>query len=413
MATLIALLGHTPGAVTGSYYALARDEGIPLRRVVTVTTNGNDSAEDYVAEEFARWRREGHTIEYDDTPLILPGWSGDAKQYREQILPDLRQATRIRIPFEDVNSAESVDCLREVLRTLLATVYREEEVHVSVAGGRKSMAAIATLAAQLYGYSVKGLYHLYVKPEIPHPLGGGLTLRPEEDGRLEGLNRLRPEERERLLRPEPDEVALVPLSFFRFEVEAGKPRLELRGEMQEYLLDYLAENDALLQLATYDTNDKVIAYLFEEKVADHLRDKYGWRAVPRAVKGWFNGDFDVWAEKSDEILICECKHQDNPEGMVEKKKFRQAQDRLIVARRELPHKTVTAWVVSNSKQTAPGCREYMLHPVHPVEFYQAHFNQRTARQFEETKRQRRWLLSLREPWLEGEFTKVPPEEVVE
>jgi CRISPR-associated protein (TIGR02584 family) len=182
MNTLIALLGQTPGAVTAAYYALARDGGVPVDRVVTLSTHRADSAEDFVLQEFGRWRPEGHALEYGDHPYILPKWNDKPAEYRREITPFLRDATRVRIPYDDVNEPSSVDCFRELMRTLLADVYREDEVHVSIAGGRKSMAAIATLAAQLYGYSVRGLYHLYVQPEIPRPAREGAWLRCEPPG---------------------------------------------------------------------------------------------------------------------------------------------------------------------------------------------------------------------------------------
>jgi CRISPR-associated protein (TIGR02584 family) len=411
MNVLIALLGHTPGAVTGAYYTLARDIGTPIDHVVTISTKNADSAEEFVLMEFDQWRREGHALEYGSDPYILPEWNNDANEYRKAIAPYLRDATRLRLPDEDVNEPTSVECFRELLRTLLTETYRQDEVHISVAGGRKSMAAIATLAAQLYGYSVMGLYHLYVQPEVPGPRNAAITLRPEVDGTVEGLRSLYPDEQRRLLRPEPGETQLVPISFFRLTQEG---KLELRGQMQGYLVDYLVENEGLFEIATHVTNDKVIAYIFEEKVADHLRASGKWTTViPRAYKDWFrdeNGklaDIDVWAENDQEILVCECKHKADETKSVEKYKFEQAQARLKKAREQFPKKAITAWVISNAYTTVVGSRNYMLDPEYPVQFRRVKLSG-ALRRTELNK----WITLLREPWLVGDFEELPPPEEV-
>ena len=420
MNVLIALLGQTPGVVTAAYYALARDSGVALDRVVTISTRGAASAEDYVRQEFERWRREGGTVDYTGIPTELPSYDGKPQEYRRAILPLLQQATCLRIPYDDVNGQAEIDCFREVLRALLVDVYRDHELHVSVAGGRKSMAAIATLAAQLYGYSVNGLYHVYIASRISHPTIEGAWLFPEEQGVIGpgGLGSLDPIERERLLRPRSDEVSLVPISFFRIDTQAGQPRLQLRGEMQEYLLEYLADNESLLQLAALDTNRDVMAYMFEEKVADHLRSTGEWETVtPRALKDWFKGkgkdrpDFDVWAETHHRVLICECKHQDKPGGLVEARKFEQAALRLKAARQVYEgEKQVSAWVVSNSNQAEDGAWKYVLDPDNPVEFRQVKFKRAALQKLETGE----WLASLREPWLEGDFEIVPvPDYIIE
>src|SRR5207244_3718970 len=121
MNVLIALLGDTPGVVTGAYYALAY-EGVTIARVVTVTTQDAVTAEQFVADELDRRRNAGYPVEYALSPdgmLLepqgdLPRERAAVEAYRALLREALPYATRVRIPYRDVNDAAAVACFREV-----------------------------------------------------------------------------------------------------------------------------------------------------------------------------------------------------------------------------------------------------------------------------------------------------------
>ncbi len=283
MRVLISLLGLAPGVVTGAYYALVRDRGIPIDRVVTLTTNHQQASdcEREIERELQRWQDEQRvTVRYDGLAVLYePESGGDSHQSLQKQMAD---ACRLRIPEDDLNTEHSVNVFREAMLTLVRDVYRDDEVYLCVAGGRKSMSAIAAIAAQLYGHGVKGLYHLFVSRGI------------ERDGMIDVLPTLPTERKRCVLRPTLDEVQLVELPFFQLTMHEGQLRLTLRGQIQEHILEYLADNPELVTVLEPDTHGQVLGYVFEDQVAHALcEQEYFARPRHRIAKG----DVDVWAIK--------------------------------------------------------------------------------------------------------------------
>jgi len=125
MRTLITLLGTAPGTVTAAYYALCEQGYGPPERVVVVATDARETEEclKMIQGEFSRLEPAGPHLER----VIVP-------------IPDLE---------DDATTKEFQARVAEVLR-------RERDrpgnqVWLSIAGGRKSMAALAAMAAQLIG----------------------------------------------------------------------------------------------------------------------------------------------------------------------------------------------------------------------------------------------------------------------
>jgi CRISPR-associated protein (TIGR02584 family) len=341
MNVLICLLGLAPGVATGAYYALSRDRGVPIDRLVTLTTRHPQASdcENEIAVELRRWQREstGAAVEYDGIAILPEPEQLDnvaaREAYRKTLANEMADACRLRIPRPDVNDEADVAIFREAILALVRDVYREHNLYLCVAGGRKSMAGIAAIAAQLYGDSVRGLYHLYISEEL------------ERDGGLDVLHFLPDQQKRRVFRPQTGEVRLVDLAFFQFVFRTGQPGLALRGQMQEYILDFLIENEELVTVLDPDTRGQVLGYVFEAQVADALRGM-GYIAVPHYP--FADGDIDVLAEKGEELLICECKFHENPMQPLAVKKVDQAIKYRDAMQERRAGCQAQAWVVTNA-----------------------------------------------------------------
>ncbi|MBN1136747.1 MAG: hypothetical protein JXM73_09175, partial [Anaerolineae bacterium] len=210
-------------------------------------------------------------------PGPLDTWE-ERQSYRELLASEIESACQLRIPAPDINTADDVFIFREAILALLRDVYKEDDIYICLAGGRKSMSGIAAIAAQLYGGNVRGLYHLYILPDL------------EDDGDI-GVLEDSPN-KERVLCPGPSEVRLVNLAFFQFVVSGGHAQLALRGQMQEYVLDYLAEHEELATVLEPATWGQVLGYVFEAQVAAVL-DQANYWTIPHYR--FDDGDIDVWA----------------------------------------------------------------------------------------------------------------------
>lgn len=318
MRVLISLLGLSPGVVTGAYYALFHgwgiEEPIKVNKVVTLTTNwpGAGRLEEEIARELDRWRTEKRVeVQYDAT-------------------------CRERIEADDLNDEDSVTEFREKMIHLLREIYRDDEVYLVVAGGRKSMAALAAVAAQLYGHGVQGMYHLYVDKEL------------EEDGSADRFWQLDRKRRQEVMRPPEGQCHLVDVAFFQIRPSENQgAQLVLRGRMQDYILQYLTDNPDLSALLEPNTWGNVLGYLFEVKVEDYLR-KQGYTTERRYPTTKKIGDIDILAKRDNEILVCECEFRVNPEQSIADKKVDQAIKRLEYIRQQYPGCRVVAWVVSTA-----------------------------------------------------------------
>lgn len=226
MKTLIALLGTSPGTVTATYYALCEQEEYgPPERVVVVATAARETEEclKMIQGEFHRLEPAGPRLE----KVIVP-------------IPDL----------EDEESTEKFqEQVTDVFRLERDRI--DNRVWLSVAGGRKSMAALAAIAAQLVG--VDRMFHLYVVPQL------------EQHGDVNQLL-LEPEWQPRCLHPGPKEYTLVAVPFFELNVEQGQLRLLLEGEPDAFVHQIVQAKPAIL---TNLPDDVVRAYW------RYVAEKYG------------------------------------------------------------------------------------------------------------------------------------------
>lgn len=168
MNVLLSSLGETPAVVTETMDALEREERIKIDLVITVGTSEWTVQLSQVAlqEEFGRLG-----ISY---------------------IPD--QVT----PQELLTGEEHLDYLNRV--ALWLRQYQKHDVYLSLAGGRKTMSALLTIAAQIYG--ARMLCHVV-------PLDEEL----EQLGEIQRWSNLPKDEQQRVLHPPADKVHLVRLPF--------------------------------------------------------------------------------------------------------------------------------------------------------------------------------------------------------
>jgi len=167
---LIATLGESPAVVTEALDVL-KNRRIPIHEVVLLTTI--DSA----AEESLNLLT-GH--------LSAAGIGVHPVQVEA---------------YKDIDTDEAVMEFMEVACNQLRDMQKRGwNVYVSVAGGRKTMSALMTLAVQIYG--AKELFHIIVDdPDL------------EEKSRIENLMHYSKEEQEELLHPDISKIKFVSMPF--------------------------------------------------------------------------------------------------------------------------------------------------------------------------------------------------------
>jgi TIR domain/CRISPR-associated protein NE0113 (Cas_NE0113) len=128
---LIASLGDSPVVVSSMYDLLTQQEGLIIDRMIVLYPEGEKNAYKYVKEVFS------------DVPDLQPE----------------------ELPFEDANTWRNACIfLKELYTRLNACQEKGDTVYLSLAGGRKSMAALAAWVAPIFP-CIAGLYHVIDKQE--------------------------------------------------------------------------------------------------------------------------------------------------------------------------------------------------------------------------------------------------------
>ncbi|MGH8587913.1 MAG: CRISPR-associated ring nuclease Csm6 [Gammaproteobacteria bacterium] len=160
---LLAVTGRSPQLVTESLYALAVGYAPPFVptevRIITTSEGAEHARLELLSNEpgwFSRLRNDYDLpeMQFDDACIhVLCDPQGRA-------LPDIRSA---------VDNACAADFITEQVRTLTADP--EAALHVSIAGGRKTMGFYLGYALSLFGRPQDRLSHVLVSPSFEsHPL---------------------------------------------------------------------------------------------------------------------------------------------------------------------------------------------------------------------------------------------------
>jgi len=164
--TLICTVGETPQVVTETVQALALSGWVPDRIVLATTTRG---------ESVFNEGRPPRTL--PDGRIIpgLPPLTGPmgrlAALFAVLASPPIKP--EIAVPrtsagalINDIGTGEEADAFAQLMFDLVfdATRGPEDELCVSLAGGRKTMSANAAQALQFFGRATDRLYHVVVRP---------------------------------------------------------------------------------------------------------------------------------------------------------------------------------------------------------------------------------------------------------
>lgn len=133
---LVATLGASPAVITEAV-DLLKEQGIQLDGVILFMTQDPDVQESY--ELLAQ-----HLPNHDEISWVEPVFVA---------------------AYEDITSSESaVEFMEVACRILKAFRDNGDRLFVSIAGGRKAMSSLLTLAVQFYG--AERLFHVWVPPRI-------------------------------------------------------------------------------------------------------------------------------------------------------------------------------------------------------------------------------------------------------
>ncbi|MBE2199674.1 MAG: hypothetical protein IAE79_13750 [Anaerolinea sp.] len=246
---LLATLGLSPGVVTSAFFKLRR-EGLPIKKVVTVSTVGpaTRQVEDMVWE----------TLE--------------ASEFRPEYRP-LRA-----VKASDLGNSQVTHQFMEYMRKRLEEYGRDHEIDLVLTGGRTSMAAAAMLAVQQATFhdpklaARLRLYHLEVlDPDL------------EPQGHIARLKGMKPEDRALYLDPVDSKIALVQIPILSLKEEPN----DLRARLFEYAVG---------------------AHLMEKH--DFQQVRYSFKPAYLNQKGL--GEIDVYAEKSRPGAIEAVEELDRP-----------------------------------------------------------------------------------------------------
>jgi len=134
---LLSPLGRSPGAVSGLYHRL-EESGVNIDRLIVLATS------DPAVQQSAEMLRD-HFYDKPASFLTIQKVSaGDDPEMVEE-----------RAVYGFIHRVNAV---------LYNARYAGDEVHIGIAGGRKSMSALATLSAYVYGAAA--VYHFWVHEEI-------------------------------------------------------------------------------------------------------------------------------------------------------------------------------------------------------------------------------------------------------
>jgi CRISPR-associated Csx14 family protein len=191
---LIASLGDSPAVVPAMYDLLTQQRGLTLDRIVVMHPKGDDIREAYT--------------------LVYKTLSSDTFIKSEEL------------KFEDADSREHSSSFLQSLYSLLCSYEQQgESVYLSLAGGRKSMAALMAWVVPFFS-CIKGLYHVIDTEKDHFPSVNEIIHMP--------LAR-----RTQAMRPKLDQLALVDIPW-----EGGQ---QISETLHKQLLGSLASDLARLE----------------------------------------------------------------------------------------------------------------------------------------------------------------------
>lgn len=160
---LLALCGTSPAVITETVWAMARETParIPAKVVVLTTSMGRDSVRDQLIHS-AVWDALRTTLTANDSQLCF----GDTTD-SIRVFTDRSGRSELVDIASDSDGVAAGDFILDNLRGLVETP--GTRVTCSIAGGRKTMSALAALAMTLLGREQDRLCHVLVRPPFDDP----------------------------------------------------------------------------------------------------------------------------------------------------------------------------------------------------------------------------------------------------
>ncbi|HIE30406.1 TPA: hypothetical protein EYP66_24360 [Candidatus Poribacteria bacterium] len=239
---LIASLGMGPGVITSAVDALRKElgENFSLEKVVTLSTIGRDIA--------YKDPRSGEVIPEGFTNILIKEFE---QNYRDGI-----EYIYICIDYSDMDYPKACDQFLATACQQIDKYHNDDyDVYVSLAGGRKSMAGILSVAAQFYG--AKMLFHVAITNERERQV-------IEEHG--SDLNYIL-RNRDRILHP--SSAKLVKLPFLNLRALTRKITADLR---QYGNID--VNTRSTLEVLEIDIDDVVMSIRDLNRVQETLDKSY-------------------------------------------------------------------------------------------------------------------------------------------
>lgn len=167
---LLITMGETPQIVTETVYALLKKEPPWVPDRIILATTGSGESIFY----------NGRDLDYKGEPLRVPikpllGEGGQLKKLytflkreRDFVAPEIMTAkTPDKITVNDVRSETEIDAFAELVIDLVrdVTANDETELHLSFAGGRKTMSSVTAQILSIFGRPQDVLSHCLVELE--------------------------------------------------------------------------------------------------------------------------------------------------------------------------------------------------------------------------------------------------------
>lgn len=160
---LLGLCGHSPAVVTETIWALATETPpiIPSRVVLITTASGRDAVRRDLLLSGV-WARLCDVLQVS-APALRFGDTGDAIR----VLTDATGRFELDDLVDSVDSQAAADFILDVLRQFVSNP--DTQVVFSIAGGRKTMAALGAQCMSLLGRSEDRLCHVMVPFPFDQP----------------------------------------------------------------------------------------------------------------------------------------------------------------------------------------------------------------------------------------------------
>jgi len=235
MSVLLSTLGESPAVVTEAIDKLLA-EGVEIKYVDLLTTKDSEAQ---AAMEFLY--------------AHIPRYYGEKIQFINLVGPKRINA------FQDIDNDDAiVEFLEGACLALQNCLKNRWKAYVSIAGGRKTMSALLTLAVQFYGAT--SLFHIVVDDQ-----------KIEEMGKISKLRNLPEEEQNRYLHPPPEKIKLIPLPFIGLFPMLDRIVSCLKGKADPEIESLLEQNNLLQKGKPTGLGRKILGILEKVKSAPKPR----------------------------------------------------------------------------------------------------------------------------------------------